>query len=101
MDYQSEQKFQILKKNLDSLHYSQPFTIESAALVERLFNDLLKTTEGFQGLKRVNDEVKTQLIKSENQIQPLKFENHKLVKENNEMHVAMIKTKEEAEYKGQ
>ena len=32
--------------------------IESAALAEKLLNDLLKTTEGFQRLKKMNDELK-------------------------------------------
>jgi centrosomal protein CEP135 len=32
-------------------------------------------------------------------LDPLKNENHKLVKENNDLHLAMIKVKEEAEYK--
>lgn len=43
----SEQKFLFLKKRLDACHYCQPFTIESAALVEKLLNDLIKTTEGY------------------------------------------------------
>jgi len=33
--------------------------MESAALAEKLLNDLLKTTEGFQRLKKMNDEMKT------------------------------------------
>lgn len=42
-----EKKFLLLKKRLDSFHYFQPLAIESAALVEKLLNDLVKTTEGF------------------------------------------------------
>lgn len=30
----------------------------------------------------------------------MKFENHKLIKENNDLHMAMIKVKEETEFKG-
>lgn len=33
--------------------------MESAALAEKLLNDLLKTTEGFQRLKKMNEELKT------------------------------------------
>ena len=33
--------------------------IESAALAEKLLNDLLKTTEGFQRLKKLNEELKS------------------------------------------
>jgi len=33
--------------------------MESAALAEKLLNDLLKTTEGFQRLKKMNEELKS------------------------------------------
>ena len=52
MDQQAEKRFMSLKKRLDALHYCQPLTIESAALAEKLLNDLLRTTEGFQKLKK-------------------------------------------------
>lgn len=42
-----ERKFLLLKKRLDALHYCQPLGIDSVPLVERLLNDLVKTTEGF------------------------------------------------------
>lgn len=53
MDSQAEQRFKALKVKLDALHYFQPLTIESTALVEKLFNDFIKTTEAF---KRVSDD---------------------------------------------
>ena len=53
----SEKKFLLLKKRLDALHYYQPLNIECSALVERLLNDLIKTTEGFQNLKKANAEL--------------------------------------------
>ena len=39
--------------------------IESAALAEKLLNDLLKTTEGFQKLKKINEELKVQASNGE------------------------------------
>lgn len=51
-DTAMEKRFLLLKKRLDALHYCQPLTIESSALVEKLLNDLVKTTEGFQQLKK-------------------------------------------------
>lgn len=36
-----------------------PLAFESAALAEKLLNDLLKTTEGFQRLKKMNEELKS------------------------------------------
>lgn len=57
MDPTAERRYLALKKRLDALHYCQPLSkflfcfivvaFESAALAERLLNDLLKTTEGF------------------------------------------------------
>lgn len=47
-DSTAERRFLLLKKRLDALHYCQPLTIESSPLVEKLLNDLVKTTEGFQ-----------------------------------------------------
>jgi centrosomal protein CEP135 len=44
-----------LKRKLDALQYSQPLGIESAALAEKLLNDLLKSTEAFNKLKKIND----------------------------------------------
>ena len=42
-----ERKFLLLKKRLDALHYCYPVSLDSSALVEKLLNDLVKTTEGF------------------------------------------------------
>ena len=98
LDATSEKKFLLLKKRLDALHYCQPFTIDSASLIERLLNDLIKTTEGFQSLKKINEELKQTVNKSEQMILPLKKENARLVQENNDLHFEMIKIKEESDY---
>lgn len=55
IDGASEKKFMLLKKRLDALHYCQPFTVESASLVEKLLNDLIKVNEGYQSLKKNNE----------------------------------------------
>lgn len=39
---------------------------DSAALAEKLLNDLLKTTEGFQKLKKMHEELKQSLQGSNN-----------------------------------
>ena len=61
IDNNAERKFNALKKRLDALHYSQPFSAESATLIEKLLGDLLKTSEGFQSLKKMNEELKQNL----------------------------------------
>lgn len=46
-----ERKFTGLRKRLDQLGYRQALGIESLPLVERLFNDLLHTTESLRNAK--------------------------------------------------
>lgn len=68
--------------------------MESAALAEKLLNDLLKTTEGFQRLKKMNEELKrTQTDTSS--VEPYIKENERVVKENNELHQMLMKVREE------
>jgi centrosomal protein CEP135 len=59
----SEQKYINLRKRLDQLGYRQTLGIESLPLIEKLFNDLVHTTES---LKKSKLEVRKQkyLIKA-------------------------------------
>lgn len=52
----SEQKYTQLRKRLDQLGYRQTLAIESLPLIEKLFNDLVHTTES---LKKAKLEVRT------------------------------------------
>jgi len=64
--------------------------LESAALAEKLLNDLLKTTEGFQKLKKINESLQSQVSSDNLYYEPLKKENERVVKENNELHFKVI-----------
>ena len=44
----TQQKFTALRKRLDQLGYRQPLGIESLPLVERLFADLVHTTDRWE-----------------------------------------------------
>jgi hypothetical protein len=46
-----ERKFTGLRKRLDQLGYRQALGVESLPLVERIFNDLLHTTESLRNAK--------------------------------------------------
>jgi len=99
IDAVSEKKFLLLKKRLDALHYVQPFSADSASLVERLLNDLIKTTEGFQTLRKTNDELNVSVSKAEQRLEPLKKEIRLVLKENNELHGEIMRVKEDLEFK--
>ena len=46
-EFVATQRYSAVRKQLDQLHYCLPFNTQSCELVERLLNDLLKTTEGY------------------------------------------------------
>ena len=87
----------MLKRRLDSLRYCEPLGFDSAALVERLLNDLLKTTEGFQQLKRVSEEHAKRAAEAQEAVLPLQRETQRLTKQNNDLHLELMHLKEETD----
>ncbi|XP_078481086.1 centrosomal protein of 135 kDa isoform X3 [Ciona intestinalis] len=97
----TEKKFVTLRKRLDQLGYRQALGIESLPLVERLFSDLLHTTDSLKKTKlgiskhvSSNNDT-TQMV--EDAIEPYRVDNARLVQENNSLHLDLVKTKEELE----
>lgn len=75
-----------------------PFVdVESTALVERLLNELMQTTEAFQKLKNEQAVVSQEAQLNSQSVVPLQKENERLVKENNSLHHEMIQHREHAE----
>ena len=66
----------------------------SIGLVERLLSDLLKTSEGYQKLKRMAIESNSKQTTNDNR---LKEELTKLRKWNDELHLELMKQKEKNE----
>ena len=104
MEVVAERRFQskfyiALKKRLDSLRYCEPLGLESAPLVEKLLTDLIKTTEGFQQLKKQNSEVNSKLRSLTDSIVPLQNEVSSLMKKNNDLHLHLMSTKEDFDSK--
>jgi len=73
LDPNAQKRFNLLKKRLDALNFCEPVTIDSAALVERLLTTLLKTTEGFQTIKKKNILLEKNNASSELNLEPLKY----------------------------
>lgn len=93
----AERKFTTLRKRLDQLGYRQPLGIESVPLVEKLFSDLVHTTESLKNLKlQVGKQEKEKTVYEDN-VEPYRSDNAKLVKENNELHLQLIKLREETD----
>lgn len=93
----AERKFTTLRKRLDQLGYRQPLGIESVPLVEKIFSDLVHTTESLKNLKlQVGRQEKEKTVYEDN-VEPYRSDNAKLVKENNELHLQLIKLREETD----
>ncbi|KAK2182665.1 hypothetical protein NP493_341g00002 [Ridgeia piscesae] len=94
----AQESFTNLRKRLDQLGYQQPLGIESLPLVERLFADLLHTTESLRSMKVENGKKKKEdSTTSDIAIESYRSDNGKLVKENNELHQKLIRQKDEFE----
>jgi centrosomal protein CEP135 len=82
----------LVRTNLTSID------IESSALVERLLNDLVKTTEGYQTVKNELTISREEGKLNQQALMPLQNDNERLLKENNQLHMDIIKAKEEVEH---
>ena len=83
---------------LDQLGYRQPLGIESLPLVERLFADLVHTTDSLKKAKLDLGKTPTSSQDVESHIEAFKSDNARLVKETTELHHRIIKLKEEADH---
>lgn len=93
----ADRKFTNLRKRLDQLGYRQALGIESVPLVEKLFTDLVHTTESLKNSKiQLSKRDKERTVFEEN-AEPYKSDNAKLVRENNELHVQLIRANEDRE----
>jgi len=90
----TERKFTTLRKRLDQLGYRQALGIESVPLVEKLFSDLVHTTESLKNLKLQSSKHNRSKTSVEDNVEPYRSDNAKLVKENNELHLQLIRLRE-------
>ncbi|KAL8621049.1 hypothetical protein ACOMHN_040574 [Nucella lapillus] len=92
---QAQQKFSNLRRRLDQLGYQQPLGVESLPLVEKLFADLVHTTESLKNAKLQLSQKKVETVNNEKVMEPYVSDNARLIKENNELHMQLIKQKED------
>ncbi|XP_062858185.1 centrosomal protein of 135 kDa isoform X2 [Trichomycterus rosablanca] len=95
MSSNAERKFINLRKRLDQLGYRQPLGIESLPLVEKLFSDLVHTTESLRNAKLSAGKTEKESRNLDALLEPYKTENARLVRENNELHLGLLKLREE------
>ena len=101
MDLQSERRYAHLKSQLNALNYNQPFGIESVPLIDKLVGDLVVTTESFEALRKKSSRRESAMVAMHNQLYPLRRENARLVRENNQLHMDLIRQSEEQDKREQ
>nr|XP_006013453.1 PREDICTED: centrosomal protein of 135 kDa-like [Latimeria chalumnae]XP_014339320.1 PREDICTED: centrosomal protein of 135 kDa-like [Latimeria chalumnae] len=97
MSTTAERKFINLRKRLDQLGYRQPLGIESLPLVEKLFSDLVHTTESLRNAKLSAGKTEKETKNLDAVLEPYKTENARIVRENNELHLELLKLKGDSE----
>ncbi|CAH2300228.1 Hypothetical predicted protein [Pelobates cultripes] len=97
MSTAAERKFINLRKRLDQLGYKQTLGIESLPLVEKLFSDLVHTTESLRNVKLSAGKTEQERKNFDSVIEPYKTENARLVRENNQLHLELLKLKEDSD----
>ena len=64
-------------------------------LLEKVFSDLVATTEAYEGLQAKEENVSNELAKAQAMVFPLRKDNTKLLRENNQLHLELIKAEDE------
>ncbi|KAM4854468.1 centrosomal protein of 135 kDa isoform 2-T2 [Thomomys bottae] len=93
----AERKFINIRKRLDQLGYRQTLTVECLPLVEKLFSDLVHTTESLRQLKLSSVKAEKESANFDFVLEPYKLENSRLNRENNELYLELMKLKEYSE----
>uniref|UniRef100_A0A8C5K928 Centrosomal protein 135 n=1 Tax=Jaculus jaculus TaxID=51337 RepID=A0A8C5K928_JACJA len=90
----AERKYINIRKRLDQLGYRQTLSVECLPLVEKLFSDLVHTTESLRQLKLSSVKAEKESANFDFVLEPYKLENARLVKENNELYLELMKLRE-------
>ncbi|NXI02579.1 CP135 protein, partial [Pachycephala philippinensis] len=97
MSTSAERRFVNLRKRLDQLGYRHSLGVESLPLVEKLFSDLVHTTESLRKSKLSSGKTEKEYSNYDTVLEPYKTENARLTKENNDLHLEILKLKEHSD----
>ncbi|NXB82603.1 CP135 protein, partial [Donacobius atricapilla] len=97
MSTNAERRFVNLRKRLDQLGYRHPLGVDSLPLVEKLFSDLVHTTESLRRAKLSSGKTEKECSNFDTILEPYKTENTRLTRENNDLHLEILKLKEQSD----
>ncbi|XP_004706391.1 centrosomal protein of 135 kDa [Echinops telfairi] len=93
----AERKYVNIRKRLDQLGYRQTLTVECLPLVEKLFSDLVHTTESLRKSKLSAVKAEKESANFDFILEPYKVENSKLCRENNDLYLELMKLREQSD----
>ncbi|XP_037991369.1 centrosomal protein of 135 kDa isoform X4 [Motacilla alba alba] len=97
MSTNAERRFVNLRKRLNQLGYRHPLGVDSLPLVEKLFSDLVHTTESLRKAKFSSGKTEKECSNYDTILEPYKTENARLTRENNDLHLEILKLKEKSD----
>ena len=80
----------LLRRKLEALSYTEKLDATSGALVERLVDDLVHTTESYRTLKMQAAKQAAETEACQSKVEVLKKDNARLLQENNSLHMGLI-----------
>lgn len=95
MEPDLQQRYFELKKQLTNLNYSANFGVDAIEIVQQLFSDLVSTTESYTQLQEKEFNLSQDLSLAQAQLFPLRKENARVTRENQQLHLETIKLREE------
>uniref|UniRef100_A0A8C9Q4K7 Uncharacterized protein n=1 Tax=Spermophilus dauricus TaxID=99837 RepID=A0A8C9Q4K7_SPEDA len=90
----AERKYINIRKTLDQLGYRQTLTLECFTLVEKLFSDLIHTTESLRQSKLSTVKAEKESATFDFVLEPYKLKNARLSRENNELNLELMKQRQ-------
>ncbi|XP_054645253.1 centrosomal protein of 135 kDa-like isoform X2 [Dunckerocampus dactyliophorus] len=98
MDSRTEMKMCKLRNHLDMLGYTDHLGAESLPLVEKLFSDLVHTTERLRQAKRLAGKSEKEIQNCDVLSDPYRKDNAQVAQENHQLHLELVRVKEEKDH---
>jgi len=83
-------RYNNLRKKLADHEFKDVFGIDAVPLIEKLFGEYMKACDSFKSIEEKQTNLSTDLASLQAQLFPLRKENAKLARENNELHLDHI-----------
>ncbi len=96
-----ERQLTMLRRKLEALNYTHPLHPGCAPLVDNLVSDLVRTTESYRQCKLQCAQQAQEIASFNTKLEVVRQESGRLLNENNQLHIELIKQAEKHDKKDQ